>query len=195
METFNYLFLKTIKNNAMTEKEQGITISENLVANKIYLIRDKRVMLDKDLADLYEVETRALNQAVSRNTERFPEVFMFQLNQQEFEILKSQFVTSSWGGTRKLPYAFTEQGVAMLSSVLRSKKAIQVNIQIMLVFTKVREMLVDTLSLRLDIEVIKKKLENQDKNIELVFNYLDELMEKQENPKPRKQIGYKNIQE
>jgi hypothetical protein len=179
----------------MTEKEQGITISENLVANKIYLIRDKRVMLDKDLADLYEVETRALNQAVSRNTERFPEVFMFQLNQQEFEILKSQFVTSSWGGTRKLPYAFTEQGVAMLSSVLRSKKAIQVNIQIMLVFTKVREMLVDTLSLRLDIEVIKKKLENQDKNIELVFNYLDELMEKQENPKPRKQIGYKNIQE
>ena len=179
----------------MTEKEQGITISENLVANKIYLIRDKRVMLDKDLADLYEVETRALNQAVSRNTERFPEVFMFQLNQQEFEILKSQFVTSSWGGTRKLPYAFTEQGVAMLSSVLRSKKAIQVNIQIMLVFTKVREMLVDTLNLRLDIDVIKKKLENQDKNIELVFNYLDELMEKQENPKPRKQIGYKNIQE
>lgn len=179
----------------MTEKEQGITISENLVANKIYLIRDKRVMLDKDLADLYEVETRALNQAVSRNTERFPEAFMFQLNQQEFEILKSQFVTSSWGGTRKLPYAFTEQGVAMLSSVLRSKKAIQVNIQIMLVFTKVREMLVDTLNLRLDIDVIKKKLENQDKNIELVFNYLDELMEKHENPKPRKQIGYKNIRE
>ena len=179
----------------MTEKQQGITISENLVATKIYLIRDKRVMLDKDLADLYEVETRALNQAVSRNIERFPEVFMFQLNQQEFEILKSQFVTSSRGGTRKLPYAFTEQGVAMLSSVLRSKKAIQVNIQIMLVFTKVREMLVDTISLRLDIEVIKKKLENQDKNIELVFNYLDELMEKQENPKPRKQIGYKNIQE
>ena len=179
----------------MTEKQQGITISENLVATKIYLIRDKRVMLDKDLADLYEVETRALNQAVSRNTERFPEVFMFQLNQQEFEILKSQFVISSWGGTRKLPYAFTEQGVAMLSSVLRSKKAIQVNIQIMLVFTKVREMLVDTLSLRLDIEVIKKKLENQDKNIELVFNYLDELMEKQENPKPRKQIGFKKIQE
>lgn len=179
----------------MTYKEKEITISENLVANKIYLIRDKRVMLDKDLADLYEVETRALNQAVSRNTERFPEAFMFQLNQQEFEILKSQFVTSSWGGTRKLPYAFTEQGVAMLSSVLRSKKAIQVNIQIMLVFTKVREMLVDTLSLKLDIETIKKKLENQDKNIELVFNYLDELMEKHENPKPRKKIGYKNIQE
>ena len=179
----------------MTEQQQGITLSENLVATKIYLIRDKRVMLDKDLAELYEVETRALNQAVSRNIERFPEAFMFQLNPQEFEILKSQFVTSSWGGTRKLPYAFTEQGVAMLSSVLRSRKAIQVNIQIMLVFTKVREMLVDTLGLRLDIEVIKKKLENQDKNIELVFNYLDELMEKQENPKPRNQIGFKNTQE
>ncbi len=97
----------------------------------------------------------------------------------EFEILKSQIVTSSRGGTRKLPYAFTEQGVAMLSSVLRSKKAIQVNIQIMVVFTKIRKMLVDTLHLKLDIEEIKKKLENQDKNIELVFNYLDELIEKQ----------------
>ena len=98
---------------------------------------------------------------------------------------------SCWGGTRKLPYVFTEQGVAMLSSVLRSKKAIQVNIQIMIIFTKVREMLVDTLSLKIDIEEIKKKLENQDKNIELVFNYLDELMAKQEKPEPRTQIGYK----
>jgi len=179
----------------MAEQKQIVTISENLVANKIYLIRDKRVMLDKDLAELYEVETRVLNQAVSRNIERFPEAFMFQLNQLEFEILKSQFVTSSWGGTRKLPFVFTEQGVAMLSSVLRSKKAIQVNIQIMMVFTKVREMLVDTISLKLDIEELKRKLENQDKNIELVFNYLDELMEKQENPKPRKQIGFKSSQE
>lgn len=116
---------------------------------------------------------------------------MFQLTQTEFEILISQIVTSSWGGTRKLPYAFTEQGVAMLSSVLRSQKAIQVNIQIMIVFTKVREMLVDTLGIKLEIEEIKKKLKNQDKNIELVFNYLDELMEKQDKPEPRKQIGYK----
>jgi len=100
-------------------------------------------------------------------------------------------VTSSWGGTRKLPYVFTEQGVAMLSSVLRSKKAIQVNIQIMMVFTKVREVLVDTLSLALDIEDLKKKLDNQNKSIELVFSYLDELMEKQENPQPRNKIGYK----
>ena len=175
----------------MVDANHKITITENYIANKIYLIRDKRVMLDKDLAELYEVETRALNQAVNRNIERFPEAFMFQLTKQEFEILKSQIVTSSWGGTRKAPYVFTEQGVAMLSSVLRSKKAIQVNIQIMMVFTKVRELLIDTLSLKLDIEEIKKKLANQDKNIELVFNYLDELIEEQENPKQRKQIGFK----
>lgn len=172
-----------------------ISISENIIANKIYIIRDKRVMLDSDLAELYEVETRALNQAVKRNIERFPEMFMFQITPKEFEILISQNVTSSWGGTRKLPYVFTEQGVAMLSSVLRSKKAIQVNIQIMLVFTKVREILMDHLSLKLDIEAIKKKLENQDKNLELVFSYLDELMEKQENPQPRKQIGFKRKNE
>jgi len=179
----------------MENENQNIALSDNFVASKIYLIRDKRVMLDKDLAELYDVETRSLNQAVSRNLERFPEEFMFQLSPVEFEILKSQIVTSSWGGTRKLPYAFTEQGVAMLSSVLRSKKAIQVNIQIMMVFTKVREMLVDTLSLQLDIADIKKKIESHDKNIELVFNYLDELMEKQENPKPRKRIGFKASEE
>jgi len=175
----------------MENKNTSIALSDNFVASKIYLIRDKRVMLDKDLAELYEVETRALNQAVSRNLERFPAEFMFQLSEIEFEILKSQIVTSSWGGTRKLPYVFTEQGVAMLSSVLRSKKAIQVNIQIMMVFTKVREMLVDTLTLQLDIEDIKKKLISHNKNIELIFNYLDELMEKQKNPEPRRIIGYK----
>lgn len=179
----------------MEDENRNIALSDNFVASKIYLIRNKRVMFDKDLAELYEVETRALNQAVSRNLERFPEEFMFQLSQPEFEILKSQIVTSSWGGTRKLPYAFTEQGVAMLSSVLRSKKAIQVNIQIMMVFTKVREMLVDTLTLQLDIEEIKKKLISQDKNIELIFNYLDELMEKQKKPEPRRIIGYKRHDE
>jgi hypothetical protein len=148
-------------------------------------------MLDKDLAELYGVETHQLNKAVKRNIERFPDIFMFQLTPIEFEILKSHIVTSSWGGTRKLPYVFTEQGVAMLSSVLKSKKAIQVNIQVMVVFTKIREMLVDTLGLKLDIDEIKRKLVNQDENIELVFKYLDELMEKQENNQPRKQIGYK----
>ena len=118
--------------------------------------------------------------------------FLFQLYSDRIflEILKSQIVTSSWGGTRKLPFAFTEQGVAMLSSVLKSKKAIQVNIQIMLVFSKVREFFVDSLELKLDIEEIKRRLANQDKNLELVFTYLDELIEKQKSPPPRRQIGY-----
>jgi len=172
-------------------KDDIIMLPDESIMNKIYLIREQKVMLDRNLAELYEVETRILNQAVSRNLERFPEIFMFQLTQLEFSNLMSQFVTSSWGGTRKPPYAFTKQCVAMLSSVLRSKKAIQVNIQIMVVFTKVREMLLDTLSIKLDIEEIKKKLENQNQNIELVFSYLDELIEKHETPQPRKQIGYK----
>lgn len=116
---------------------------------------------------------------------------MFELNQQEFEILRSQFGTSNWGGTRYLPMAFTEQGVAMLSSVLNSPTAIKVNIQIIRVFTKMREILTDTLSLKLEIEDIKKKLTNHSKNIELVFNYLDELIEIKENPKPQNKIGYK----
>jgi len=100
-------------------------------------------------------------------------------------------VTSSWGGTRKMPFAFTEYGVAMLSSVLRSKRAIKVNIQIMLVFSRIREMLIDSLRIKLDIEEIKKRLHNQDQNLELVFSYLDELIENQENPSPRNRIGFK----
>jgi hypothetical protein len=149
------------------------------------------VMLDRDLAILYGIETKVLNQAVKRNMSRFPEDFMFQLTEIEFQNLKSQIVTSSWGGTRKLPYAFTEHGVLMLSSVLKSDKAIQVNIQIMRIFTKVRQMLLDTTELKIDILQIQKKLENHDKNIELVFSYLDELTEKKENEPPRPTIGYK----
>lgn len=176
----------------MVEKSsQHIVIPEALVTSKIYVVRNKKIMLDKDLAELYEVETRALNQAVNRNLERFPEEFMFQLASEEFEILISQIVTSSWGGTRKMPYAFTEYGVAMLSSVLRSKRAIEVNIQIMLVFSRIREMLLDTLSMKLDIEEIKRRLSNQDKNLELVFSYLDELTEKKEDATPRNPIGFK----
>ncbi len=120
---------------------------------------------------------------------------MFELSNEEFTILRSQIVTSSWGGARYVPMAFTEQGVAMLSSVLNSKQAIHVNIQIMRIFTRMREMLTDTLSLKLDIEEIKKKLENQDKNIELVFSYLDELIEKKDNPDPRKRVGFKRKDE
>mgnify|MGYP000688651560 FL=1 len=166
-------------------------LSEETIANKIYFIRNQKVMLDRDLAALYGIETKVLNQAVKRNMSRFPEDFMFQLTEIEFQNLKSQIVTSSWGGSRKLPSAFTEHGVLMLSSVLKSDKAIQVNIQIMRIFTKVRQMLLDTTELKIDILQIQKKLENHDKNIELVFSYLDELIEKKENEPPRPTIGYK----
>ena len=175
----------------MAKGTSKLAIPDEKITNKIYLVRDKKMMLDEDLAELYGVETRRLNEQVKRNIGRFPEDFMFQLTKEEFDILIFQIGASSWGGRRKLPYAFTEQGVAMLSGVLNSERAIKVNIQIMRVFTKVREILMDNLSIRLEIEQIKKTLLNQDKNIELVFSYLDELMEKHDNPKPRKAIGFK----
>jgi len=116
---------------------------------------------------------------------------MFQLTEIEFQNLKSQIVTSSWGGSRKLPSVFTEHGVLMLSSVLKSDKAIQTNIQVMCIFVKVRQMLLDTTDIKIDILQIQKKLENHDKNIELVFSYLDELTDKKDTEKPRTKIGYK----
>ena len=179
----------------MSEKNHKIVIPDEVIMHKIYFIRGQKVMLDSDLAELYEVETRRLNEQVKRNIKRFPEDFMFQLTNVEFENLKSQFATSSWGGRRKPPYVFAEHGVLMLSSVLNSEKAINVNIQIMRIFTKIRQMLTDNLSVKLDIEEIKKKLESQDKNIELVFNYLDELIEKQESSQQRKQIGFNRLNE
>ena len=151
-------------------------------------------MLDKDVAELYGVSTGYLNKAVKRNIKRFPDDFMFQLTDEEFKILIFQFGISSWGGTRSSPYAFTEQGVAMLSGILNSDRAISVNIQIMRIFTRMRQMLTDTLGLKLEIEEIRKKVQNQDKNIELVFSYLDELITKQEEQPPRKRIGYKDDQ-
>lgn len=144
-------------------------LSEETISNKIYFIRGQKVMLDFDLASLYEVETRRLNEQVKRNISRFPSDFMFQLTEIELENLMSQIATSSWGGIRKLPFAFTEHGVLMLSSVLKSDKSLQTNIQIMRIFTKVRQMLLDTTEIKVDILRIQKKLENHDKNIELVF--------------------------
>lgn len=174
----------------MNEKN-SLIIPDEIVINKIYYIREQKVMLDSDLAELYGVETKVLNQAISRNIERFPSDFMFQLDHQEWSNLKSQFVTSSWGGRRKMPKALTEQGVAMLSSVLNSSRAINVNIQIIRIFTRIRQMLMDNTELRLEIEKIKTKLDNQGNNMELVFRYLDELIEKKSESKPRKRIGYK----
>lgn len=133
-----------------------------------------------------------LKQQVRRNLNRFPEDFMFELTDVEFANLRSQFVTSSWGGNRYVPMAFTEHGVLMLSSVLNSDRAIQVNIQIMRIFTKVRQMLADTTNLRIEIDEIKQKVASQDKNIELVFSYLDELLANKEEQSERRRIGFKS---
>ena len=158
-----------------------ITIPDEIITNKIYLIRGQKVMLDRDLAQLYGVETKQLKRQVRRNIERFPIDFMFQLNIEEFKNWRRQFGTSNSTdkmGLRYAPFVFTEQGVAMLSSVLNSPTAIKVNIRIIRVFTKIREMLTDNLNLKLEIEEIKRKISSQNKNIELVFAYLDELLEK-----------------
>ena len=176
----------------MSGETNGSLVPDEIIMNKIYYIRGQKVMLDSDLAELYGVETRRLNEQVARNADRFPEDFMFRLNENEFESLMSQFATSKRGGRRKLPYMFTEHGVLMLSSILNSKQAIQVNIQVMRIFTRIRQMFVDNTEIRLEIEKIKNKLDNQNKNMEIVFKYLDELLEKQERPNPpRKRIGYK----
>jgi hypothetical protein len=156
------------------------------------LIREQKVMVDSDLAELYGVETKYLKRQVKRNTNRFPEDFMFELTKEEFANWRSQFVTSNSSnkmGLRYAPYVFTEQGVAMLSSVLNSPKAIAVNIKIIRVFTKIREMLFNNKDLLLRMEKIERKLSSQNKNIEIVFQYLDELIEKKE--KPVTKIGYK----
>ncbi len=173
---------------------KSVIITQKGVIDKIYLIRNKKVMIDRDLAEMYGIETRLLNQAVKRNEKRFPNDFMFQLTVQELEDWKSQSVISNREkmGLRKLPNAFTEQGVAMLSSILNSEIAIEVNIQIIRIFTQIRERLTDHTELRLEIEYIRRKVDNHDKNIELVFKYLDELLEKKAEPAiPRKRIGYK----
>lgn len=176
----------------MGSKTLAVQIPDEVIMSKIYFIRGQKVMLDRDLAEIYEVETRRLKEQVKRNKERFPEHYMFELTKEEAEILRSQNATLRHGEHSKyLPSAFTEHGVLQLSNVLKSGKAIEMSIKIIDIFVRLREMLADNTELRLEIEQIKSKVNNQSKNIELVFKYLDELLEKQENPKPRKAIGYK----
>lgn len=177
----------------MAKNEITFGITEEAIVNKIYYVRGQKVMLDTDLADLYGTETRVLKQPVRRNPYRFPEDFMFELTQDENQHLKTQLEAQPRGQQSKyLPYVFTGQGVSMLSSVLNSERAIKVNIQIMRTFARIRQMLADNTEVRLEIEKIKSKLDNHDKNIELVFRYLDELMEQKEKPNPpRKRMGYK----
>jgi len=168
-----------------TKKELIVIPSERIIS-RIFLVRGRKVMIDRDLAELYEVKTKVLNLAIKRNISRFPLDFMFQLSEKEFKNLRSQIETSSWGGRRYLPYAFTEQGVAMLSSVLNSDKAIQVNIQIIRTFTKLRELLATNTKLRLKIENMEKKY---DSKLKQVFDLLKQLLMQEE--KPKEQIGFK----
>lgn len=159
-----------------------------VIQNKIYEIRGQRVMLDFDLADLYEVETRVLNQAVKRNIKRFPSDFMFQISNKEFDNLMSQIVISSWGGTRKLPFAFTEHGVTMLASVLRSERAIEINIQIVRAFIELRQYALGyaELNQKLETFMIETNMQFSD-----IYQALTEMASQNEkDQKPMNPIGY-----
>lgn len=182
----------------MSDNKRLSVIPDETVINKIYLIRNEKVMLDSDLAELYGVETKRLNEQVKRNIDRFPDDFMFQLTETEFENLKSQIATSSWGGRRTLPYAFTEHGVLMLSSVLNSDLAIKVNIQIMRVYTKIRNMLATHKDLLLKFEQFETKFADHDDKIMLIFEYLkqfEEAKQQQLEQANRKRIGFKTDKE
>ena len=177
----------------MAKKELHVLVAEQKILNRIYVIRSQKIMLDKDLAEMYRVETKRLNEQVKRNINRFPKDFMFTLSQKEYENLKSQNATSSWGGRRKLPNAFTEQGVAMLSSILNSDVAIEVNIRIIRVFTKLREYALTHKEILLQLAKLEKEVKGNSKDIENIFMVLKELIEKQSKPvQPRNKIGFKN---
>jgi phage regulator Rha-like protein len=183
------IFIKSI---VMVKKEGLVVVPDEVLMNKIYIIRNHKVMLDRDLAELYGVKSIRLREQVKRNITKFPEHFMFQLTEIEVEIMVSQNAIPSkshLGGT--LPFVFTEHGVLMLANVLKSERAVQVSIRIIELFVKLREMLLTNTELKYEIEKIKRKLDNQDKNMEIVFRYLDELLDKKENPKPRAKIGYR----
>ena len=180
-------------------KAKSLIVPEEVLVNKILLIRGRKVMIDKDIAGLYGVPTKRLNEQVKRNIKRFPKDFMFALTQKEFENLKSQNATSSlpagkagWGGRRKLPNAFTEQGVAMLSSILNSDVAIEVNIRIIRVFTKLREYALTHKEILLQLGKLEKEVKGNSKDIENIFMVLKELLEKESKPTPRNKIGFKH---
>ena len=184
-----------IKPYDMAKKEKPVMLPEELLMNKIYLIRGQKVMLDSELAELYCVETRAFNQAVKRNAERFPKDFMFRLTRKEWDSLRSQIVISKTGrgGVRYLPLAFTEQGVAMLSSVLNSETAIRVNIRIIRIFTKMRALLLTHKDILLQLEKMEHKLAAHDNDIVVIFDYLKQLLTTPEKPRPK--IGFRRKDE
>jgi hypothetical protein len=186
----------------MAKSTEAIVLADEVIMNKIYLIRGRKVMLDRDLAEIYGVETRVLNQAVRRNAKRFPEDFMFQLTTGELDDWKSQNVISNKErmGLRKSPLAFTEQGVAQLSSVLNSETAIEVNIQIIRIFTRMRELLLTHKDILIQLERMEKKmikqggkLQKHDQDIRIIFEYLKQLLNPPQEPRPR--IGFRRLNE
>lgn len=168
----------------MTDKTLIATVEQ--IESRIFFIRGQKVMLDADLAELYEVETRRLNEQVRRNNERFPEDFMFQLTTEEFANLKSQFATSSWGGRRKLPFVFTEHGAIMAASVLNSKRAIETSVQVVRAFVRLRQMLASNAELSHKLVALEKKY---DIKFRAVFEAIRELMTPSD-PKKKRPIGF-----
>jgi len=180
----------------MSRTKTDLIITDEVIVNKIYLIREHKVMLDRDLASLYGVTTGNLNLSVKRNKDRFPNDFMFQLTKEEYESLILQNAISKKqgrGGIRKPPYAFTEQGVSMLSGVLNSEIAIRVHIQIIRVFAKMKEMLLTHKDILLQLEKIEAKLTNHDEDIQLIFKYLKQLLGPPQ--QPRRKIGFRRNNE
>ncbi len=176
-------------------KENKPLIQEDVILTKIYMVRGQKIMLDRDLAELYEVETKQLKRQTRRNIDRFPEDFMFELTNEEYAYLRSQFGTLKRGSHAKyLPMAFTEQGVAMLSSVLNSDTAIKVNIQIIRIFTKMRQMLETHKEILKKLDVLNRKGIEHDEKIMLIFEYLkkfEEANKQQLEQANRKRIGFK----
>jgi ORF6N domain len=176
--------------------KQDLILREENIASIIYMIRGEKVMLDMDLAELYDVETKILKQTVRRNMQRFPDDFMFELTRQEFDNLKMQFVSSSWGGLRYTPFAFTEQGVAMLSGILNSERAIAVNIAIMRTFVQMRKFMLANIDLSKRINELERlminRFEDNEADIRDIYEALRQLtIEEEVVTEPRRPIGFK----
>ena len=177
----------------MNEKANTQIVPDEVVMSKIYLIRRQKVMIDRDLAELYGVETKRLKEAVRRNIMRFPEDFMFEMSSDELENWRSQIASSNLNdkmGLRYAPFCFTEQGVTMLSCVLNSQRAIAVNIQIIRIFTRMREFLLTHTDILLKLERIEKQVTHNTEDIQLIFEYLKKLLTPA-SESPRKRVGYK----
>ncbi len=182
----------------MAKKELSSLVDEQKILNRIYVIRNEKVMIDRDLAQLYGIETKVLKQAVKRNVQRFPKDFMFEMTDNEFEKWKKSAILNAGDkqGLRYAPFCFTEQGVTMLSCILNSKIAIDVNLRVIRVFVKIREYALTNKEIIIQLAKLEKEVSCNSKDIENIFAVLKELISKQATtPKPRNKIGFKNYDE